>query len=261
MIIRILLLFVLTLNLHAAEDSWYKKLNPKIEAGIFLPAVSGDITNANSQSSFDSEFDLSSSRASYFSLSLKPEKKYIPNLMISYFNMQEDTTSSLSSDIVVADRAYDTNTSLYTSVTYNSFNMYVYESLTLKGKVLPIFGKKIYTGDLAFDVGVDVKYLDWQYKIDDKDQDPAWIKIKEFVALPYLGMKYYRYDLIIYADVAALSLAESDATHASFGIDYRVVEGLFLSLGYIYEDFEIVEDNDTVYFKTSGGKFSFKYAF
>ena len=261
MIIKILLPFLIVGTLFGAEDSWYKKLNPKIEAGIYSSSISGDISNISTVTDF-STLGLDDSRASFFSLSLRPEKKYIPNIKLSYFNMKENSDVVLTDTTTIADE--DFNTSISTSTSYYNINALLYKDLAIKGKIVSVFGNKIYTGDLEFDVGINIKYLNWKYQVSDKmnlTRADSWIEIGQFISLPYLGVKYYRYNLLIYADISALSFQKAEATQLEFGIDYRMVDGLFLSMGYIYEDFDVLEDNDTVNFKTSGPKFSFKYAF
>jgi hypothetical protein len=163
----------------------------------------------------------------------------------------------------VADKDFVVDDNVTADIEYYVFNVLLSDNLILKGKTFSVFGKRIYTGDVEFSVGLDIKYIDWTISVDKigSTDEPGWIEVNELIPLPYLGFKYYWYDLLIYADVSALSLREAKSTYMQAGIDYRVVNGLSLSVGYVYEDFDIKEDNDTVNFETDGVKVSFKYAF
>jgi hypothetical protein len=127
-----------------------------------------------------------------------------------------------------------------------------------------IFGKSFYTGDLEFNIGLNTKLFQWEYQIQDLtnlSQSPSWITVNELIPLPYLGVKYHWYDFKLYADVSTLAFSSAKSTSYQFGIDYRVVSGLYLSAGYMSEEFEVVEQLDKVDFQTDGYKFSFKYTF
>jgi len=117
---------------------------------------------------------------------------------------------------------------------------------------------------LEFDIGLDTKLLKWNYEVQDLTNtalSPSWIHVSEFIPLPYIGMKYYLYNFIMYADTSALAFSSAKSTSYQVGLDYRVVGGLYLSAAYIYEQFKVTEQQDIVDFKTAGYKFSFKYAF
>ena len=68
MILRILLPFFIVLSLSAQEDSWSPNTELKFEAGIFLPNLSGSISNIKSDADFEDDLGASKSSASYFSL-------------------------------------------------------------------------------------------------------------------------------------------------------------------------------------------------
>ncbi|MCW8837864.1 MAG: hypothetical protein OQK11_04090, partial [Thiovulaceae bacterium] len=107
-------------------------------------------------------------------------------------------------------------------------------------------------------------YVNWEYHVIDKSglsNDNSWIKVDEFIPLPYLGFKYYRYKLFVYGNVSALSFQDAKSISAEAGIDYFFVNNFSLSIGYVYENFDIKEDDDTVYFQSDGVKLGFKYTF
>ena len=264
MIIKILLPFLLVTALFGAEDSWYKSINPKIEAGILSPNLGGDISNVHSKEiGFASDLGYVDASSSYFSLEMRPTKKYVPNIYINFFNLHESSDITLDRNITVADREYENSHNISADIEYYVVNVLLSDNFILKGKTFSAFGKRIYTGDLEFSVGLDVKYIDWTMSVENLSttDDQGWIEVNELIPLPYLGFKYYWYDLLVYADISSLSLQDAKSTYMQAGIDYRIVNGLSLSLGYVYEDFDIKEDDDTVNFETDGVKASFKYAF
>ncbi len=66
---------------------------------------------------------------------------------------------------------------------------------------------------------------------------------------------------MILGDISALSFSRAKSTSAQIAVDYRVVDGVYVSVGYVYEKFDVVQRNDRVVFRTSGTKLSFKYKF
>ena len=139
----------------------------------------------------------------------------------------------------------------------------IYEDILLKGKVINFSGKRFYTGDIEFDIGFDTKYVSWKYNIVDKvdSRNYSWIKVNEFIPLPHMGFKYYRYKLTAYANVSALSFQDANSMSVRAGIDYNFVDGFYLNVGYVYENFDVLEDSDFVYFQADGVKVGFKYRF
>jgi len=95
----------------------------------------------------------------------------------------------------------------------------------------------------------------------DLTKPSAWIKADILIPLPYLGMKYYRYNTVIYANVSALSFSEAKAVTYHAGIDYRIINTLYLGVSYLHEDFKALEREDTVTFSMDGYKVGFKYIF
>lgn len=262
MISKVLLLLVFVLSLYAEDDQGHSRVDAKIEAGLYLPKLSGTVENIKGISDFSDDFDYSNSQASYFSLDLNHDYSYVPNLYLSYFNMQESQSATLTKTVKIADK--DFNSSVLTTIDYQLFDATIYQDLHLKGEVFTLFGSKYFSGDLEFDVGLSTKLFRWKYQVQDLDKpsrDPAWIHVNEFIPLPYIGMKYYLYNLIVYTNLNALAFSRAKSNSYQVGIDYRVVSGLYLSASYMYEQFQVVEKQDAVEFKTTGYKFSFKYAF
>ena len=262
MIIRLLLPLFITLSLFGAEDSWYSSIDTKFEAGIYLPSSSGTISNIVGESNFESDFGYSNTRASYLALDITLDYDYMPNINMNYFNMQDNKSATLTKTVKVADGTFNSNVA--TVIDYQVFSLILYQDLKLKGNMTSWFGKSFYSGDLEFDVGLNTKLLKWNYEVQDltdTTKSPSWIHVNEFIPLPYIGMKYYLYNWIFYADTSALAFSSAKSTSYQIGLDYRVVGGLYLSGAYMYEQFKVVEKQDTVDYKTVGYKVSFKYAF
>ncbi|MEA2100108.1 MAG: hypothetical protein U9P72_08260 [Campylobacterota bacterium] len=262
MLVRFLLLFLLFFPLYANERVWYDNIDIKIEAGIYMPTFGGDILNVRGETSFEDDLEYKNAPASYFSLFLTHDRDYTPNLIINYFNMKDNKNTELTEPIHLVSVDFDS--SIATVIKSSVLNVTLYQDLMLKGKFLRVFGKPYYTGDLEFHVGLNTKVIDWNFSIQDLtdlSKEESWIRVEEFIPLPYLGFNYYLYNLIVYANVSALSFVDAKATSYQAGLDYRVVEGLYLSAGYLFEEFKAVEKLDTITFNTSGYKLSFKYAF
>lgn len=266
--LKIALLLVFSLSLFAQSNSWYSRVDAKIEAGLYLPQLSGSIENVKGTSDFSQDLGYDKAEASYFSLELRHNYDYIPNVYISYFNMQDDKSTALDSDanatksVTVANETF--NSGIFSTIDYQVFNTTLYQDFRIKGKAFTLFGTHPYSGDLEFDVGLSVKYFQWKYEIKDLSnlsRATSWINVDEFVPVPYIGMKYFRYKLLLYANANALAFSKAKSSAYQVGIGYRVVSGLYLDASYVYERFKAVEKQDTVDFKTTGLKFGFKYAF
>jgi len=265
MLLRILLPFLIAFPLIAADDSWYSKIDTKLEASLYMPLSNGTIANTDEPpATFEDDFGYTTSTASYFSLEVMLDYDYTPNFYVSYINMKDNETVTLTDDIYVADETFTSAGSISSDITFKIIDAVMYQDFMIKGDYFTLFGKKYYSGDLEFDPGLSVKIIEWNLEIQDMTditKDSSWINIAEFIPLPYLGVKYYLYDLMVSANVSALSFSKAKATSYQASVDYRVVDGLYLSAGYLYEQFKAVEDHDTINYKTSGYKVGFKYLF
>ena len=264
MFFRIFPLFfaILALPLFATEHSWYSKIDTDIEVSLFLPSIGGTISNVEGTSDFKSDFGYGDSYATYLALNIKANDNLIPNLSISYFNMQDDTSADLNKTIKVADGTF--SSSVATTIDYQILSAIVYQDLKGKGKMFSLFGKAFYSGDVEFDIGIDTKYLKWNYEVEDLSdttKPSSWIHITEFIPSPYLGVRYYLYNFVLRGDVSALAFSRAEVASYKIAAEYRVVGGLYLNGGYMYERFNVTEKNDKIEFKTAGYKFGFRYAF
>ena len=252
----------MVISVFAKSNDWQSNMDIKIEAGLFLPDLSGHISNSSSTTNFETDLDFDKSSASYFSLEARLNYDYVPNFYISYYNMKDNSNATLPDTAIIAGENFISNIS--NLIEYDSLSIVAYQDFLLKGKNLSILGNKFYPGDIEFDIGMNVKILNWQYNIQDKTnltRSSSWIRVTDFIPLPYFGFKYYRYNVMLHGDISALSFNKAKATSAQIALDYRIVSGVFISLGYLYEKFDVVEDDDDVVFITSGLKLSFKYKF
>jgi len=259
---KFLLSLLLTLSLVSAEDAWYSRVDVQAEVGIYLPTLSGNIENIAGVSHFSEDIGYTKTKSSYFSLTLRHDYNYLPNVSLSYFNMKESKSTKLTKAIKIANQ--DFNSSIKSDTNYQVFNATIYQDLFIEGELFTLFGTKYYSGDLEFNIGLSLKLFDWHYTIqnlEDLTQAPSWINTKALIPLPYLGVKYFLYDLTIYAEAEDLAFFDAKANTYQAGIDYRITSGLDLGVAYIAEEFRVIEEFDTVNFKTSGYKFSFKYSF
>ena len=261
MILRILIPFLLLSSVLFAGNSFKSNVDVKFEAGLFLPDISGDIANTTSTAKFDDDLGFSKATASYFSLGVRLDYDYVPNFYVSYFNMRDKADSTLSNAVTIASASYTGD--ITSDIAYDTINMIAYQDFVIKGSTKSLFGYRVFTGDIEFDIGLNVKNLNWRYDIATRPtiSQESFIQIKEFIFLPYFGFKYYWYNVIVLGDISALSFNEAKATSIQLAVDYRLVDGLYLSAGYLYERVKAVDKSDTITFDTQGYKFSFKYKF
>jgi len=262
MILKLLLPFFIIFSLDATEGFSYTDFNVKMEAGMYIPTSAGTISNTQGVSDFKDDFGHTDLQASYFSLTFLIDYDYLPNINISYFNMKDNQDKTLNREVRVDDN--DFNSSVSTTLDYNILNVIFYQDFRQKGKFIPLFGKKYYSGDIEFDIGLNAKMITWKFNLQDavdRTLPLSWITVDEYIPLPYLGFKYYLYNLIVHGEISALALSKAKSTSYKVGFDYRVIDNLYLSVGYLYEQFKAVEELDTIEFKTTGYKFGFKYVF
>ena len=253
--LRLFLFILIALSSLQAQES---RIKTKVEASLYLPKSTGSISNSTSNSDIKSDFGFSNTQASYFAVETTFDYDYIPNIYLSYFNLDDTSNSTLSSSKRVGP--VDFNSTVDTHIQYQIFSGVIYQDFKSKGGFITLFGSPIYVGDIEFDVGLNVEYLKWDFNIKDTTQS-RWIKVEEFVGRPYFGLKYYLYRLSLYANVSALSFSSVDSTSVQAGIDYNFDSGVSLGVAYVYENFSADEQADNIDYTTSGVKVGFKYTF
>lgn len=255
MVVKLFFFFILMAlsALHAQES----RIKTKIEASLYLPKPSGSIENGVSISDITDDFKFKTAKASYFSIETTFDYDYVPNIYISYFNLNDSTNSKLNTPKKIGP--VDFNATINTEIQYQILSGVLYQDFKNKLQ-FTLFGIPFYLGDLEFDLGLNIEYLKWDFNIKDASQS-RWINVNELVGRPYFGLKYYFYYLSLYANISALSINSTDSTSAQAGIDYNFDDGVSIGVGYIYENFNVVEKTDTIDYTTSGIKAGFKYTF
>jgi len=254
---------ILSLNINAAE--WYEKIHPHIEVGMHFSDFDGTIENEKSSSDFQDDFGYTDTSSSYFVLGLKFDYDYAPVVEISYFNDKQNKNSTFSKYTEIADGQFDANETVHSSIDYQVLNITFYKDFKKKGSMFRLFGQRHYTGDIEFDVGLNLKYIDWRFNVRDSEGENYWDEVDSIIPLPYLGVKYYYYRLQLYANVSTLAFSEAKSTNYEFGLYFKVIDDLYIGASYIYEGFEATVEKDghidKVDFNTAGNKVSFKYVF
>lgn len=260
--IKVVLAMLLAVFAYA-EDSWYSKWGVEVEAGIFLNEFDGDLRNATSRTDFADELLYKDSYASYFGLKIDNDYDFVPVVHISLIDMKQEKDAILQNTEEVA--GWNFKDSVSSEITYRVINAVFHNSYKIKGAMQKFLRWRYYSGDIEFNLGVNIKYIDYTLKIKNNwttvPEPYAFVNVNTFVALPYIGAKYYWYDFAILAEMSALSVSETKARHYQVGAEYRVYNDLFLNASYVHEDFQATEKKDKVDFKTYGTKFSFKYVF
>lgn len=261
MLLRVLLLCFLLLTLYADDRAWYNKVEVKLEAGLFSPTLLGTLSNPSSSVEFKDDFGYRDNKASYFALGLHFDYKYVPNIEINYFSIKEHKEVTFDRNITAVREVYTDDVS--TKIDYRMVNVLIHEEFKAKGGRFRIFRRYFYPGDTEFDLGLNLKKIDFLFQIKQTNEttDYRFDKVDALIVLPYLGFKHYYYRFIFFANISALSLNEAQATNYQYGIDFRALGDVYLSVSYLYEDFKATEKQDLIQFKTYGSKFSFKYAF
>lgn len=263
MIFKYLLLFLTLTSLYGAQRyTESDSVDLKLEFGMIFLDTSGDIDNTASikglENDFKDDYEYRDLRASYFAVDTVFHYNYVPNLRISYFTMNDNKNSDVNA--TVREVVFEDTVSVSTTLDYSVLSGIIYQDFKIKGDHATFFSKPYYTGDIEFDIGVNLKNLEWRFNIENSTQN-AWIQVSKFIFLPYIGFKYYLYDFIAYADVSALAIGDAESSTYNVGVEYQVIEDLYLGIGYQHEFFEVLEKTDTVRFETSGYKVSFKYVF
>ena len=238
------------------------------EASLFLADFDGSIKNYKSDVNYRAEsngtsgLNYNKSALSYFESELRTTKWYIPTVSISYMSIVETQNSDLNETHLIS---VDFNSSVTTKTSYEVINFKMFKSFFKKGDRFKVGGKKFYPGDLELDLGFNVKRMVYRFELVDKSLGDSaqlnYIDVKQFIALPYVGVRYYFYNLILYANVSALGLSRVQASNYIYGAEYRVYKKIYMGIAYMDESFKAVEKEDTVTFSSTGTKLSVKYIF
>ena len=147
---------------------------------------------------------------------------------------------------------------------YAIWSALLYKGFIVKGDYFSFFSHHIYSGDLEFQLGVDTRFLDWQYTIQDRtnlSRSPSWIKAETVVPLVYVGVNYYFYNFGLEAQTSNLAISRSKIIEYNIGAKYRFGSSFYLKAGYLYSNIQFVQDDDEVDYTTSGVRVGFEYFF
>lgn len=254
---KIFLLLLFTLQLGAFDWSL------SAEAAIHFSNFEGSIKNSKSDVNYRDDLMYGSTTLSYFEGELQTSAWYLPTLDVSYMNVVETQNADFNTTQHMIGTDFDANITSKTS--YRVINVKLFKSFIKKGSFFKLGRRNFYPGDVALDLGINVKRMDYRIDVIDKSNDNNatlnYIEVKQFVPLPYVGVKYYYYNLILFANISALGVGSIQANNYTYGAEYRVYNRIYTGLAYMNESFEAVEKDDTVTFSSKGTKFSVKYIF
>lgn len=240
------------------NTAWYTKIHTTVEAAIYMSDFQGTLSNATpSVIDFGKDFKYANSTSSFFSVETRFDYDYVPNVYISYFNMVQKNDVNITRGVTMVDKPF---TNAATNIDYKVLNAVVFQDFKAKGAVK----KGFYMGDIELDIGANLKVIDYLVRMKDNANPNAiymYDKVDALIVLPYAGFKYYRYGFVLFGNISSLSYSESKSTGYQFGIEYQVVNNIYLGYSYMYEDFQAIEKKDHIDFKTVGNKFSIKYTF
>lgn len=254
---KIFLLLLFTLQLSAFDWSL------STEAAIYFSNYDGSIKNNKSDVKYRDDLMYDMTTLSYFEGELQTSPWYIPTLNVSYMNIVETSNAEFNTTQHMIGADFDANITSKTS--YKVINVKLFKSFIRKGKFFSLGKKSFYPGDISLDLGLNVKHMSYNIDVIDKTNETNatlnYIGVKQFVPLPYVGVKYYYYNLVLFANISAVGVGSVKASSYTYGAEYRIYGRIYAGIAYMSESFEAVEKDDTVTFSSKGTKFSVKYIF
>lgn len=253
-LLSLLLGFCMTVSLSAATYN--------IEVGAFQPTFDGTIENPDSLTDYSKDLNYEATLISYFGFEADFDSWYLPTFKINYFNMSDSYNANLTGTKQFV--GYDYNGSVTTWTDYSVINVILSKDFHRPGTYFNAFGRQLYTGDLYFDIGVNLKNIDYRFEVRQNgitDPENDFISVKSNILMPYIGLKYRIGYLTIYGDVSTLALGDVKANSFKGALEYRIYKNIAINGGYMYEDFEATEKLDKVNFKAGGGFGSIKLYF
>ncbi len=256
-----LLLLISAQTLFAAYSA-QSNLTTTIEVGMFVSEPDSVIENIDGKYDFQDDFKYKQFNASYFGIDINHQYAYIPNIAVNYFTQQESQSTPLDKNITIANDSY---TGKVKSVTdYSVLNTLLYYTFKQGSDYNSIMGYNLYTGHLEVDVGINIKYIDWSFIIQDLNntqRSSSWITVKGISPAPYLAFRYNIWRISLYTKASALAMSETEILDFEGGVIVQLFQGLHLSASYMYESFKATEGNDKIDFITGGYKASLLYKF
>jgi len=251
--IVIFLLFI-ALELFAFE------YEPSLEAGIYTTQFSGNIKNPTSKVDFVNDLKYDRSTLSYFEAGLRTNLWYIPTFNLNVINIVENSSSDLNATEMIGN-TYNGSTS--TDMRYLLVNFKMYKSFYKKMN-FTLGKKRRYLGTIEYDLGFNTKYMSYNFHAKDNNNTNTpkdFLDVTQFILLPHVGVRYYYYKFVAYANISAMGFDEVKAYDYSYGVEYRTINRIYVSAGVISESFQATEKRDTITFASKGLKLSVKYIF
>ncbi|MBN2895170.1 MAG: hypothetical protein JXK05_04665 [Campylobacterales bacterium] len=233
-----------------------------VELGAYMPHFDGTIENPSTITTYDKDLLYDAAEPiSYFGAEVNFESWYLPTLRLGYFNMSDSKNAVLTQTKEFV--SWDYNGSVTTWTDYTVINAVIAKDFYRKGSYIDLFGVPLYTGDLIFDLGLNLKKI--AYRFDVRQNGPVlekdFITVDSEVLMPYFGISYRVGRFNLGGDISGLAFGEVKANSYKLALEYRVYGGIALRGGYMYESFEATEKKDEVTFKASGAFGSVRYYF
>ena len=258
-IVVLVFLWMVGVSSLFAFEKWHFNLG----AELYMPKPSGTFSNVASGETTFGELGFSKSTyASIFHFDIQNDYDYIPNIKLSYFNFIDTQHADLNKTIQVARE--DFTGQLQSQIDYSVTSFLLYKGILLQGSYVSIFSFTFYTGDLEFQLGIDTKLLQWKYSIFDRgdlSRSPAWVQAQAVVPQVYFSANYYFYNLVLEAQTSNLAISDSKIIEYSLDAKYLFGDALYLKVGYLYSNIQVVHNNDEIDYKATGMKVGFEYLF
>jgi hypothetical protein len=238
-----IVILLLVWTLHGASYEF--------EVGGFYPKFTGDITNPSSTATFDDDLAYRHALISYFGTDIKFFHPYIPDIKLGYLNIMERQSVALAENKTFAKQDY--NGSITSQIDYKVLNLTLYKtmhqplSINFRGESLPL-------GDIFFELGGNIKYLDYSFDVHNHTDDPLKdsIVIDTFILMPYFGFRYQYGIIALFANGSALGFSDARADSIRGGMSIRLMKHLSINGGYMYENTKLNADDDKVTFTSAG---------
>ncbi len=232
-----------------------------LELGGFTPRFDGEIENPSSVSVYDKDLQYKGTLISYFGAEADFDAWYLPTLRASYFNMSDSKNALFPKGKTFVERDY--NGSITTWTDYQVFNAVIAKDFYQQGRTIDIFGRNLYTGDLIFDLGLNLKTIDYRFEVrqNGSTAENDFISVQSSIYMPYFALSYKAGYVTIFGEASGLALGEIKANSFKGALEYRFARHIALRGGYMYEDFEATEKKDKITFKAAGAFGTIRFYF
>lgn len=232
-----------------------------VEVGGFAPRFDGQIENPESISVYDKDLQYEGTLISYFGAEADFEPWYLPTLRANYFNMSDSKNALLKEGKTFVE--WDYNGSITTWTDYQVLNLMLAKDFYQQGRNLDLFGRNLYTGDLIFDLGLNLKTIDYRFEVRQNGTiaDNDFISVQSSIFMPYFALSYKVGYFTLFGEASGLALGEIKANSFKGALEYRLARHIALRGGYMYEDFEATEKKDKITFKAAGAFGTIRFYF